>query len=162
MLRRMVLSFLMIFVLITSTVFAEDVKIETFQVQPDRIVLNSDQGAADTIKFSFDLVACNGVEVEVKVEDASISFNGIGEIDSTGSKYCAIDDILHIYFDKEKVIEVLRGPPLIVGDVDVLFLTGYIQYYTGTNCDVVNLHYFVDNDDYGTVEVINPGKKEPR
>lgn len=151
MLKRMVLGSLMIFVLITSTVFAVDA--EDFQVQPDKIVLNSIKGTADTIKVSFPYSS-----IVTDVELFIIRF-GDDELcpdeedcDEVlyGFKYCPDDDILHIYFPKDVVIGFL-GDHGIVGDdvgvyleVDIYYEDLLIEQYKGN----------------GTVEVVNPSKKE--
>jgi hypothetical protein len=131
----MVLSFLMILVLITSTVFAE-----TVNVQPDKIVLNSEKGEADTIQVS--------VPIRVaKVEDlvASISIGGGKEIFSVGFYYCAIDDILHIYFEKDEVIGNIRENNL-EGLVEVS-LQG--SFNNGDDVQYIN--------GFDIVEVFDPG-----
>ena len=149
----MVLGSLMIFVFIASTVFAQDA--EDFQVQPDKIVLNSIKGTADTIKVSFPFHASTveGVYVDsisfdyAEVEDPAYLFIGF--------KYCLIDDILHIYFDKDKVIDFLNINVTDRGVVDV-DLVVYIDYYDN---DVLDTLEFVGD---GTVEVVDPSKKESK
>ena len=136
---RMVLSFSMILVLITSTVFADNI----VQVQPYKIVLNSIKGTADTIQVSVPISV-------VKVEDleASISIGGGEGISSVGFYYCAIDDVLHIYFDKDEVIEYIMDNG-IEGEVEA-YLNGSFN-----NGDEV-----VDINGSDIVEVHNPTQKK--
>ena len=41
--------------------------------------------------------------------DATLTIGESGPVDDFGFHYCVVDDILHIYFDRNKVLEVLDG-----------------------------------------------------
>lgn len=114
----------------------------TVQVQPGKIVPNSKAGAADTIQVS---VAISVSSVEDLV--ATISLGGGAAIYDIGFYYCAIDDILHIYFDKDTVIEQIEADGLD-GAVDV-----YLE------CTFLSDEGPVEITGYDTIEVFNAPTK---
>lgn len=151
MLKRIMLSSLMIFVLITSTVFADD-----FQVQPDKIVLNSIKGTADTIKVSFpffsNVTAVTLHTISFNYEEVCADEEQCADVD-IDFYYCPIDHILHIYFPKDVVIGFL-GDHGIVGDV--------VDVYIDIDIDCTISEEPLAFEGYGTVEVVNPSKKESK
>ncbi len=79
----------------------------TVRVEPDKIVPNSIAGKADDLQVSV-LISVPSVKDLV----ASISIAGGEEIDAVGYDYCAIDDVLHIYFNKDTVIQQILAANL--------------------------------------------------
>lgn len=139
MFKKATLSFIVMLILMVSMIFAGTY---VTNVRPDRIITNSINGDAETIQV------CVSISV-VNVEDliASITVNGGEKIFSNGYYYCAIDDILHIYFNKNEVIEYLIGAE-IEGEA-VVDLTGSFQ--SGDK--------IIDIEGSDVIEVINPTKK---
>lgn len=114
MLRKVVLG-IMLILLITSVALSY-----TVRVQPDKIVPASANGMADTIQVSVIISVA-----EVKDLTASISIAGGDSIDNIDFYYCATDDVLHIYFDKDEVIDNLDGlDGEVVVDLTASFTNG--------------------------------------
>lgn len=94
----------------------------TVRVEPDKIVPNAIAGKADDLQVSV-LISVPSVEDLV----ASISIAGGEEITAIGYDYCAIDDVLHIYFDKDIVIKQILAAKLngeVVVSLDCSFWDG--------------------------------------
>ena len=119
MIKKMVLS-LSCVMLMVSAVFALDV---TIRVKPDRIITNSVTGTDKDIKVSIPIsvASMDNVKVTLTLEGEGIVEGS--DVKSEGWKYCAIDDVLHIYFDKKKMIGALGDAD---GEVKVT-LDGYYQ-----------------------------------
>lgn len=115
----------------------------TIRVEPDKIVPNAMNGKADDLQVSV-LISVPKVEKLV----ASICIQEGEEIVAVGYDYCAIDDVLHIYFDKETVIKQILAANLD-GEV-VVSLAG--SFWDGEET------VFIEGSD--TIEVYNaPIKK---
>ncbi len=79
----------------------------TVRVEPDKIVPNAWKGKAEDLQVSV-LISVSSVEEFA----ASISIEGGDPIPAVGFDYCAIDDVLHIYFDKDAVIQQILAENL--------------------------------------------------
>jgi hypothetical protein len=71
-------------------------------IEPQKIIL-TDSSRDDTIQASIPMQ----ISTTISDFEATLSFDGKGQIKATGYKYCYIDDILHIYFDKKEVVKFL-------------------------------------------------------
>ena len=89
-------------VLLLVSVVAQISLADTVNIDPHKIILN-DSTKNDTIQASIPMQ----ISSTISNFNATISFNGKGEIKATSYKYCNVDDMLHIYFDKEEVVKFL-------------------------------------------------------
>ena len=74
---------------------------ETVNINPHKIVLNA-KGAADDVQANVHIVLPSARIVEFA---ATLSFNGVVVAQAESARYCLIDDILIIGFDRTRLQE---------------------------------------------------------
>ena len=109
-------------------------------ISPFKIILNAD-GNSEDIQARIPMVLPAGGSITEF--DAALWFNSeTEEILAEGFYYCAIDDILHVYFDRTDVLDYLRGnkeiEDKVVANVWVGFFNGY-DYVELSGFDVVEV-----------------------
>ena len=122
---------------------------ETVNINPHKIVLNA-KGAADDVQANVHIVLPGARIVEF---DVTLSFNGAVVAQAESARYCLIDDILIIGFDRtnlqdnEDVQDMANSTvtATVDGSVTVISADG----------DSVSVS-FSGSD---TVEIVKPGKK---
>ena len=104
MLRKMKLS---IFCLLLVTLFAAQPCFAVgVQIQPDQIILNA--GGKGTSEGDQTIQASIAGTGMVKDCSATLTIDG-EEVSTIKFHYCVLDDILHIKFDREDVLDILEG-----------------------------------------------------
>ena len=98
---KVMLVFLFLFAAVGAQLcLAEEVNVT---IKPYRIIL-TDTGNSETIQALIPMVIAGGISEF----QATLSFEGFdGEIETDDFYYCAIDDILHVYFNRSQVIDHL-------------------------------------------------------
>jgi hypothetical protein len=122
----------------------------TVNINPHKIVLNA-QGAADDVQANIPIYLPSALIENV---DVTLSFDGIIVAKAIRARYCVIDDILIIDFDRtelqdnEDVQDMANSTVIatVVGSVTVM------DYITGEPEEI----YFSGSD---MVEIVKPGKK---
>ena len=95
------LVFLFLFAAVGAQLcLAEEVNVT---IKPYRIIL-TDTGNSETIQALIPMVIAGGISEF----QATLRFEGFdGEIETDDFYYCAVDDILHVYFNRSQVISFL-------------------------------------------------------
>lgn len=132
------------FTLVILTVFAvllpclADEFYDTVIVKPDKIILTTEGTAENTIQVNIPM----SVGTDISLFEATFTIDGTDFL-AVDFEYCAIDDILHVFFDREDIVGYLLGE-----DVDLVEVT-----VTGSFNDGFMDIYF---DGIDEVEVITP------
>jgi hypothetical protein len=114
------------------------------QIQPDRIILNAEgKSETDTIQASIPMALgfmVEGCEATLTIGEASI--------EADGYKYCYVDDILHVYFDKGAFLKFLEDNGIL----------GTVEANVAGTVSGEGESVAFEGDD--TIEVIDPDKGE--
>ena len=93
---------LILVLLLVSVIAQISLADDKVKIEPQKIILN-DSTRDETIKASIPMQLSS----TISKFNATIKFDEEGDIKAKSYKYCAIDDILHIYFNKQEVIKFL-------------------------------------------------------
>ena len=142
---RVLLSGVLLVAAVSIVCLAEEVV--NVNINPHKIVLNA-QGQADDVQAN---VSIGLTSARIPVFDVTLSFGGNEVADAVSARYCLIDHILIIGFDREKL---LANP-------DVIDMANSIVDATvaGTVTDDNGVTKVFSGTD--TVEIVKPGKKKP-
>ena len=120
---------------------------ETVNINPHKIVLNA-TGAADDVQANVHIVLPSAWIVEF---NATLSFDGIDVAQAESARYCLIDDILIIGFDRTSLQDDVQDmanktvTATVEGSVTVINALGDETSVSFSGSD--------------TVEIVKPGKK---
>lgn len=108
-------------------------------ISPFKIILNAD-GSSDDIQAKIPMALPAGGSITEF--GATLRFNGEDEeIPTESFYYCAVDDILHVYFNRKAVLEYLNFYEIqdkVVAEVWVGFFDGY-EYVEFEGDDIVEV-----------------------
>ena len=93
-----------LFLSIVFFVFPEQCFADTVNISPHRIVLSAD-GSSDDIQARIPMNLSPGYSITDF--EASLRFDGNSEvISSSGFYYCPVDNVLHVYFNRDAVLHI--------------------------------------------------------
>ena len=122
---------------------------ETVNINPHKIVLNA-KGAADDVQANVHIVLPGARIVEF---DATLSFNGIVVAQAESARYCLIDDMLIIGFDRDSLQDNQDVQDMANTTVEAT-VEGYVIVEIAGGVQIETC--FSGSD---MVEIIKPGKK---
>ena len=122
---------------------------ETVNINPHKIVLNA-TGAADDVQANVHIVLPSAWIVEF---NATLSFDGIDVAQAESARYCLIDDILIIGFDRTS----LQDNEDVQGMANQTVTATVVGSVTVINADGDEIPVSFSGSD--SVEIVKPGKK---
>jgi len=123
---------------------------ETVNINPHKIVLNA-EGAADDVQANIPMVLPGARIVDF---DVTLEFNDIVVAQAESARYCVIDDILIIGFDRTD----LQNNPDVQGMANSTVEATVDGYVTVENSVGDETTRFFNGSD--KVQIVKPGKKK--
>ena len=122
---------------------------ETVNINPHKIVLNA-EGAADNVQANIPMVLPGARIVDFEV---TLEFNGTVVAEAESARYCLIDDMLIIGFDRT---ELQSNPDVqeMANSTVTARVDGYVTVESFDGGETTR-----DFSGTDTVEIVKPGKK---
>ena len=145
---RILLMGVLLVATVVGVCLAEDEDI--VNINPHKIVLNA-EGAADDVQANIPMVLPGARIVDF---DVTLEFNDIPVAQAESARYCVIDDILIIGFDRTD----LQNHPAVQGMANSTVTAAVDGYVTVKNSVGDETTRFFSGTDM--VEIVKPGKKK--
>ena len=122
---------------------------ETININPHKIVLNA-EGASDDVQANVHIVLPGAWIVDY---DVTLSFNGIVVAEAESARYCVLDDILIVGFDRTE----LQDNPTVQSMANTTVTATVTGTVTLLDPDGEEITRGFSGSD--TVEIVAPGRK---
>jgi hypothetical protein len=148
---RVLLTGVLLVAAVSVLCLADDIINVNVNINPHKIVLNA-EGKADDVQANIPIGLASALIVDF---DITLSFEGTTVVvEAESARYCLIDDILIIGFDRtdlqKELAEEISTTTTVTATVD-----GYVTVINANNDEIRT--DFIGSD---TVQVVEPGKKD--
>ena len=142
---RVSLAGVLLVAVVIGVCLAED---DIVNINPHKIVLNA-EGKADDVQANIPIVLASAQIVD---SDVTLSFNGTEVAKAESARYCLIDNMLIIGFDRTDLQDNQA-----VQDMANSTVTATVEGYVTVEVDGVEIETSFSGSDM--VEIVKPGKK---